>query len=192
MSKLSMSKLKHTKSSLPAKHSGFTLIELVVVIIILGILAVVVAPKFLSIQQDAQISTVKGTAGGFKSAITLARSVWAVKVGKGPAEDIPVFGTSSAGFIDFNATGWPAQHYLTGNEASPSLNNVADCLSVWQVLFQSDEPTVSSLTTDTDGTDYRAQYINPNQCRYFLRANETLSIYYDSRNGEVSIDVDPN
>ncbi|WP_219592386.1 prepilin-type N-terminal cleavage/methylation domain-containing protein, partial [Aeromonas salmonicida] len=35
------------------KQAGFTLIELVIVIIILGILAVTAAPKFLNLQGDA-------------------------------------------------------------------------------------------------------------------------------------------
>jgi MSHA pilin protein MshA len=37
------------------KQSGFTLIELVIVIIILGILAVTAAPKFLNLQDDAAL-----------------------------------------------------------------------------------------------------------------------------------------
>ena len=36
------------------KQAGFTLIELVIVIIILGILAVTAAPKFLNLQDDAK------------------------------------------------------------------------------------------------------------------------------------------
>ena len=50
------------------KQGGFTLIELVVVIVILGILAVTAAPKFLNLQDDAKVSAVKGLAGGMKGA----------------------------------------------------------------------------------------------------------------------------
>jgi MSHA pilin protein MshA len=39
------------------QQSGFTLIELIIVIVILGLLAVTAAPKFIGIQSDAQIST---------------------------------------------------------------------------------------------------------------------------------------
>ena len=41
-------------------ESGFTLIELIVVIVILGILAVTAAAKFLNLTSDATSSVVKG------------------------------------------------------------------------------------------------------------------------------------
>ncbi|MGL5046614.1 MAG: pilus assembly FimT family protein [Shewanella sp.] len=91
-------------------QTGFTLIELVVVIIVLGIFAVVALPKLINLLQDAHIVTVKAAGGGFKSAINLARSVWAVNMGSGPKEDLPVFGTAQSEQMDFNAFGWPAQH----------------------------------------------------------------------------------
>lgn len=46
---------------LPMKHSkGFTLIELVVVIVVLGVLAVTAAPRFIDLQSDARIATLQG------------------------------------------------------------------------------------------------------------------------------------
>ncbi|UKA30491.1 type II secretion system protein [Photobacterium damselae] len=50
------------------RYKGFTLIELVVVIVILGILAVVAMPKFLNLQRDARIADLKGAEGALKSA----------------------------------------------------------------------------------------------------------------------------
>ncbi|MCG9727819.1 type II secretion system protein [Vibrio brasiliensis] len=50
------------------RQGGFTLIELVVVIVILGILAVTAAPRFLNIQDDARIATLEGLAGAMQGA----------------------------------------------------------------------------------------------------------------------------
>ncbi|GAM77471.1 MSHA pilin protein mshA [Vibrio ishigakensis] len=50
------------------KQSGFTLIELVVVIVILGILAVTAAPRFLNLQSDARESSLEGLKGAMAGA----------------------------------------------------------------------------------------------------------------------------
>lgn len=50
---------------------GFTLVELIVLILILGILTVVAAPKFINIQRDARISILKGTKGALESSFAI-------------------------------------------------------------------------------------------------------------------------
>lgn len=55
-----------------SKQHGFTLIELVVVITVLGILAAFAFPRFAALQYEARVATVDGLAGSIRSAITLA------------------------------------------------------------------------------------------------------------------------
>jgi MSHA pilin protein MshA len=54
-----------------AIQKGFTLIELVVVIVILGILAAVAAPKFLDLSSQAYVATQQGACGALASAAVM-------------------------------------------------------------------------------------------------------------------------
>jgi MSHA pilin protein MshA len=52
-------------------ESGFTLIELVIVIVILGILAAVAIPKYEDMREQARVATIKGQLGSIRSAIAI-------------------------------------------------------------------------------------------------------------------------
>ena len=57
-----------------ASQRGFTLIELVVVIVILGVLAAFAVPRFMGLETQARISAVQGFGGAVRSAAALAHS----------------------------------------------------------------------------------------------------------------------
>lgn len=61
-----------------SKQQGFTLIELIVVIVILGILAVTAAPKFISFTGDANKSTLQGLKAGLSGGMALTYSKAAI------------------------------------------------------------------------------------------------------------------
>ena len=68
-------------------NGGFTLIELIVVIVILGILAVTAAPKFVDLQSDARLATLNGMKAAINSAVSLTYGKSLVKgVEKDPSD----------------------------------------------------------------------------------------------------------
>jgi MSHA pilin protein MshA len=83
------------------KQQGFTLIELVVVIIILGILAVTAAPKFINLQGDARASTLAGVKGAIQGANTLVFSKAALTgKEKGSQTDVAVNDSTDVATLD--------------------------------------------------------------------------------------------
>lgn len=144
------------------RAAGFTLIELVIVIVILGILGAVAAPRFLNLQDEAYESNVKSLRANIQSAMTLANTK-AVLVG----EDKKATWTGTEEFegVDF-VYGYPAA----------SKTGIIDSLQGLDAGEESDgkASTTNALTFKVDsGATPPTLTLKPSQ-----RYSETCQVIY--------------
>ncbi|MBF0125319.1 MAG: prepilin-type N-terminal cleavage/methylation domain-containing protein [Magnetococcales bacterium] len=111
-------------------EAGFTLIELVMVIVILGILSAVATPKFTSLVDEAEKSAIKGIAGALSSASSTNWAACKSGASTGCVNSTSLLGCATAGLlIDseeadalFTATG---HKYALSTETWGALNSLS-------------------------------------------------------------------
>ena len=144
-------------------QQGFTLIELVIVIIILGLLAATALPRFISVTKDAEQVSVQGVAGGFASAVGLVRAQWEVDGrpnGNGGANITSVSYDNVSIGVD-GTRGYPSGNPATNTLVSTVLDT--DCLYLFNNLFQGQSVTAATTFATTNAFYVR---VDTNICNY--------------------------
>lgn len=162
------------------KQKGFTLIELVVVIVILGILAATAAPKFIDLTDDAEEAVFLGISAAFKSGVNQVHIAWLIRGENQAVQDfIKISDPIVGGDLSVNSAGYPADTRGT----SLTLNSENDCLDVWRAVLDSQ----GALVTGDNSSDYEATYNGGNTCTYINNKKTSLTVDYDSNSGVVTI-----
>jgi prepilin-type N-terminal cleavage/methylation domain-containing protein len=87
------------------KNSGFTLIELIIVIVLLGLLASAALPRFTDLESKARGASEQGIIGAIRAAIAIAHSAWLANSKPTTVSlDGNIVGMSTQGYPEYTAT----------------------------------------------------------------------------------------
>ena len=145
------------------KEQGFTLIELVMVIVILGILAAFALPRFADLSGEAETASVEGARGSVKSALGIVRSTALATDATGATDTVTLEGTTvntingylagsslsdAAQLGDFAVVGASSPYIVTVSPAAAE----KPCFTYTDSAGTNTPPVVGAVTTMDDAS----------------------------------------
>ncbi|MFV0576265.1 MAG: type II secretion system protein [Vibrio sp.] len=189
-------------------RSGFSLLELTVVIVVISLIAVIALPKFIQIVDKAKISSIEGVAAGYAAAVISARAQWEVaqrpkkeSVGrkKIPYNYIELDGSplwltdrGAAGLSEYSE-GFPISVNIHSKPYSSRITN-DDCVLLMDYLLQN-PPLTQSVDVIEQNRNQSVRYLAKaefNSCVYFQQEGANHSFKYEIKTGRVTVNLQPD
>lgn len=140
------------------KQAGFTLVELVVVIAVLGVLAASALPRFVNVQSNARVAIGQGLAAALNSGASLARASWV-----------------AAGSV---TTGTPTV-------SVDGLSIVINTVGTTPGYPSATAAGIGNVLQNLDSSKYSVSY-NGNQATYTVDSRQNCTVSYNARTGVVN------
>jgi len=173
------------------RQAGFTLIELIIVITLLGILSAVAVPRFIDLSVEAHKAAVSGTAGAFAVGLMLVRSD-AVMKSVLPHTSMKINGANVVVNQDlkpYDVTENPVL-LAAGQSGAPEKKGTPEgCLKLWDILMGDGAPSLGESGSAT--SDYIVSFTSASStesvCIYTYRKEDSRSINWNKNTNKLTV-----
>ncbi len=160
---------------------GFSLIELITVIIIAGIIAAIAIPKFFDLSGNAESAKLQTIANSFATGVSLVHSSW---LSEGGDSSVNTVTSESGQTIGVSDEGWPENTQDTGGDGGFT---VTECVNLFSGLIKNPPsiaatPNISKEFTASVGEDFIT-------CTFTMNNTSGRSFSYDLSNGAISVTI---